>query len=864
MKYLDNKCKPNKYKIYLNIDINNNIFNGSNLIELIILEKTKNIEFHSQNLNIHNIIIDQIQIEKHNLLFDNNNDIVTIKLDNELNIGVYYLNIIFSGIIDDGYGIIKNSNIIYTRFEPNYARKCFPCWDEPNYKVQYSMSIEINNPTYQVLFNTDPSSSKQNGNQVLYQFLETIPMSTYVSSFIIGQYYYIEKISKHNIRLRVYIPNDINKEDQVGDFALDTGIKALDFITDYYAINFPYNKIDFIPIHNVDVRGMENYGLIFYDSKYLLYNKKSSTIEHLIGTANVIAHELVHQWFGNMVSINKWDELWLKESFAKFFEYFIIDNIYPEWNINSFFVNNLFRTFEFDSISLKPIKIKIKHNKHILQIYDEITYYKGATLLFMLQNYLGNEYFKNCIRNYLIKYKHQSTTSKSFIECLVENLDSNQKEQVNNMIKSFILNKGIPIINLDNQNINIEPFDSKKFIYNIIHNKDIFYNKSNYDWTIPIKLSSTKYLICNSNIDSFNIFNLSKQIPINNNKLYCYYRIAYNDEQFEQVLTNIDKLSTESHMSIINDLFICGIFKLSDFNYWIKYTSSLLINLNKYNNIVQIDYHLIKYLSVNIFYVSDLLKSDFIKNYYSQLVIDNCQNKFKILILNLFDTLIDKLAMLFKIDDLKTYENIDPLKDNLNKLKLLFLILDIDNSKSDLIIKYLYDNKKFDLSPDLNKIIFKKKIKNNIDNIDIYIGLIDNYNHLIDQIITSFAYIENKKVLNEILNIYFGSNKLNITLSQIHNFINKNNYFAKIFTNYFINNYDNFIQKINLDSKSFIDTIHIIILNLDDIDIIANLFKKLNSIDNTQFIIKLTQSKNILFKRLYQKINLIELLNEII
>jgi hypothetical protein len=425
------------------------------------------------------------------------------------------------------------------------------------------------------------------------------------------------------------------------------------------------------------------------------------------------------------------------------------------------------------------------------------------------------------------------------------------------MVESFILNKGIPIINLDHKNIIIEPFDSKKFINNKINNKDLFFNKSNYDWTIPIKLSNTKYLICNSNIESFDIFNLSKQFPINNNKLYCYYRIAYNDEQFEQILTNINKLSSQAHMSIINDLFICGIFKLSDFNYWIKYTSTLLINLNNINDIDQINFNLIKYLSTNISYIDDIIKGDFIKNYYSKLVIDNCQNKFKILIHNLFDNLINKLAILLKIDDIKTYENIDPLNNNLNKLKLLFLILDMNYPKSNYIIDYLYNNQRFDLSPDLNKIIFKKKITNMKNLIDMI------NNNFKEQIINSFAYIKNEKLLNDILNMYFGKNDINITISHIHHMLNTNNYFAKIFTNYFINNYDEYIKTIHLDTKAYINTLHHMVLNLDDIEIIENLLKKLNSIDNNRFIVKIKQSKNILFKRLYQKINLIELLNQI-
>jgi hypothetical protein len=177
--------------------------------------------------------------------------------------------------------------------------------------------------------------------------------------------------------------------------------------------------------------------------------------------------------------------------------------------------------------------------------------------------------------------------------------------------------------------------------------------------------------------------------------------------------------------------------------------------------------------------------------------------------------------------------------------------------KSNYIIDYLYNNQRFDLSPDLNKIIFKKKITNMKNLIDMI------NNNFKEQIINSFAYIKNEKLLNDILNMYFGKNDINITISHIHHMLNTNNYFAKIFTNYFINNYDEYIKTIHLDTKAYINTLHHMVLNLDDIEIIENLLKKLNSIDNNRFIVKIKQSKNILFKRLYQKINLIELLNQI-
>lgn len=337
-------------------------------------------------------------------------------MNDYLIIGNHILEIYFRGKFSNGDGLLKNIHngtgrtVVYTRFEPNGARKCFPCFDEPQFKTKYNMKIQINDSSYNVLYNTDPKMISHINNKILYTFEETIPMSSYLSAFIICKYYFIEGITKDGIRMRVYIPNDKQNREDLGKFALDTGIKCMDLMTEYYQTPFPYNKIDFIPIDDTDVSGMENYGLIFYYIKVLLLDKLESTIDDKIKTANVIVHELAHQWFGNMLTLSKWDELWLKESFANFFEYYFVDKIFPKWNIKSIFVLKNLNTFELDSVASRQLNAKINDKNHVSQIYDKLTYFKGSMLLSELLNYFGDELFRTCIRKYIIKYKHNIIT----------------------------------------------------------------------------------------------------------------------------------------------------------------------------------------------------------------------------------------------------------------------------------------------------------------------------------------------------------------------------------------------------------------------------------------------------------------------
>jgi len=567
MKYINKKCIPILYNIYLDIDLLNDKYNGYNIININIIEPTNNIQFHAQTLNFTKILLNDQPIT--NIFIDSENDIYTIQLNSNIS-GDCVLKLYFTSNFDEGSGIVKINNIIdnrtfiYTRFEPNFSRKCFPCWDEPCFKVKYKMKIQINDPTYKVLFNTDPINISSNNNLVLYEFQESIIMSSYVSSFIIGKFNYIESHSNDNIRLRVYIPDDLPLD--VGSFALDYGVKMLNYATEYFNISFPYNKIDFIPIDNVDVRGMENYGLIFYDSDYLLYDKKISTLNHKIGTAHVIAHELVHQWFGNLISIINWNELWLKESFAKFFEYIIVDAIFPNWDVKSNFLNLLYNTIEIDSIGGNSIKINILSNKHIIQIYDDITYMKGATLLFMLNNYLGTDYFKKAIQNYIFKYKHSVINSESFIESLCQ--EHPEKELIKKMINEYITNKGLPILTI-NEKFNIFQFNSVSFINNILDKKSIFNNNKISSWILPIYANNFKQLISDNNSFSSNF--------IYNNNLFGYYIIVYDKYHFDLLINNFVNISQIEHISILNDIYLMCIYNISPVNYFITYVT-LLIN----------------------------------------------------------------------------------------------------------------------------------------------------------------------------------------------------------------------------------------------------------------------------------------------
>lgn len=868
MRYLYDKIIPESYDIYLNIDLKNDKYVGHNKINIEVKKETKKIEFHGKQLKIESIYLDDKEVNKY--IYDEENNIYILELQDKIKIGKHILLINFKNEIltikTGGAGFIKHTvagkegndrTVYYTQFEPNYARNCFPCWDEPNYKVKYNMKIEINDSSYEVLSNTDSENIEnieKDKNKIIYKFAETIPMSTYVSSFVIGKFNYIEQFTDDKIRVRVYVPKDIKEYKTISKYALDTSVAVMNFLTTYYKYPYALKKIDLIPIDNTSATGMENYGLIFCDLPFLLYDKKISTTDYIIDIALLIAHEIAHQWFGNLITMDKWNELWLKESFARFFEIYVIDKLFPSWKIKSNFITKLFDTQLFDSLSTKSIIENIKHNNHIHQIYDTITYDKGGAVLFMIMNYVGEDNFRNSIISYLKKHEYKNTTSNDFIKSLIHSLSDEKKISVKAIIKSFLNNKGMPLVIINDSNIEVVPFNTPLLIKNSINNKYLFDNMHNTKWSIPINKSNigkSEFHVLKEKDEDIDLSNLF----IVNDKTANYYRICYNEKQINILLKNINRLDSKQHISILNDLFVLSLYKICSFNYWIYYIMGLVDYLMTLYQTEQFDYYLIDVIKNNIKYLNNLLettkKSSIVK------------------ILNdIFNNLIKHLTSVFKADDKNTYINMNVTTDNINYNQMLILLLDI-NSKNNLnIITYLFNNKLFTIFGEINYMIFKHIIKQNLEeNMVIIKDLINDktYSWLKHIIVCSYIYSPDNKNIDYIFDLWMEQPKDNLLEhSDITELFNINKYFTEKYTNYFINNYDKYISKISVDSSIFTKILKKLILAQTEPNQIELLFKFIkNANHNDKYIIVANQHKQLLFNKLFLKENAITIINNV-
>jgi puromycin-sensitive aminopeptidase len=429
----------------------------------------------------------------------------------------------------------KEKNLLATQFESHHAREVFPCIDEPEAKATFDLTL--NTPKGQtVLANTPVKTTITNSKYQVTTFETTPKMSVYLLAFVIGDMKYLEAKTKDGVLVRTYsTPANVN----LNKFALEVAVKCLEFYNDYFDLPYPLPKCDLIALPDFASGAMENWGCITFREQCMFVDPKNTSLHTKQYVAMVVAHELAHQWFGNLVTMRWWTDLWLNEGFASWIEYLAIDKLFPEWQMwTQFITDEQQGALRLDGLdNTHPIEVPVKHPDEIRSIFDTISYCKGASAIHMLHEYLGPEAFRDGLRHYLKTHAYQNTDTIDLWKALAET----SQQPVEDFMDMWTSQPGFPIIHA---NINSKMLQAEQERY---YTNPAQKDRADTLWQIPLNAPLEPALLTKQT-QKWSLDN-DKPLKLNAGQ-GGFYRVAYDHEY----LVKLAKLVPKNHFSPLDRL----------------------------------------------------------------------------------------------------------------------------------------------------------------------------------------------------------------------------------------------------------------------------------------------------------------------
>lgn len=505
----------------------------------------ESISLHSKGLTIQSATIDNQPADVSFGEFDE------LRLSQpSLENGNHTIHIIFSGNITDAmHGLYPcyfthdgvKKQLFATQFESHHAREVFPCVDEPAAKAEYDLTL-ITRPGITVLGNMPVKFQKENGDSLTTTFEKTPRMSSYLLAFVIGELHKKSARTKSGVEVNVWATPAQNENTL--DFALDIAARSIDFYDKYFGVKYPLPKSDHVALPDFSSGAMENWGLITYRESCLLADPELTPESSRRFIATVIAHELSHQWFGNLVTMQWWNDLWLNESFANMMEYVAIDALQPDWRMwEDFATNEVTAALRRDSLDgVQSVQADVNHPDEISTLFDPaIVYAKGGRLLVMVRKLIGEEAFRAGLKSYFEKFAYKNTVGND----LWQELESASGQPIVNLMNAWISQPGLPIISVSSSH-NTAILSQERFFIGEHQPSDAL-------WPIPLFANQPLNVkILNQKETTVSI---EKPLQLNCG-LSAHFITKYDQSTREYLLKNITELPTLDKICILQDATI--------------------------------------------------------------------------------------------------------------------------------------------------------------------------------------------------------------------------------------------------------------------------------------------------------------------
>ena len=542
---------PSAYRIFITPDLESATFAGRVEIDVEITELTSEVRLNAIELDLSaaTLTTSGTAHRSIDLRLDEEYEVATYTFDAPLPAGSAVLEIAFSGILNDQlHGFYRSTytdptgvkhTIATTQFENTDARRAFPCWDEPAFKATYQVNLTV--PSHLAAYSNAPISSNTDlGNgQRTVNFSPTMKMSTYLVAFIIGPFEETEAIDVDGVPLRVVFPIG---NAHLTAHALEAGAFALRFFSDYFDIPYPGEKLDMVAIPDFMQGAMENLGCITYRMSDLLIDRAAASLAEMDRVAHVVLHEIAHMWFGDLVTMEWWEGIWLNEAFATFMQVLCQDAFRPQWKVWVSFCASRDLALDIDGLhATRPVEYEVVSPSDTEGMFGRLTYEKGAAVLRMLEQYLGAETYRDGIRHYLRKHSYANTRTTDLWDAIEEVSGA----PVRDVMNTWILQGGYPLVTLRDGLISQIPF-----AYGPATGESLIGSS----WKVPVMTRSLKGGAINVHLLEDDPISIADDAPVVLNAAGSgYFRSRYGVTESAALADHIDELDAIERAVLLSD-----------------------------------------------------------------------------------------------------------------------------------------------------------------------------------------------------------------------------------------------------------------------------------------------------------------------
>jgi aminopeptidase N/puromycin-sensitive aminopeptidase len=553
-------ARPDNYKLTFTPDLEKATFEGDETIAIRVLKPTSEITLNAVDIDFHEVSITSAgSSQKAKVTPDKDKEMVRLAVEKPLAAGTATIHITYTGILNSemrGLYLGKDDQghkYAASQFEATDARRAFPSFDEPDYKATFDITAVADKGQVAISNYKIASDMPGPGDKHTVKFATTAKMSSYLAALVVGNFEYIEG-SADGIPIRIY---STPGKKEMGKFALETAEYVVSYFNKYFGIKYPYGKLDLIGLPDFSAGAMENVGCITFREVVLLIDDKQGSVGLKKTIAFVTSHEIAHMWFGDLVTMKWWDDVWLNEGFATWMEDKPLQKWKPEWNFDLDDVSGTGGTLNVDALAnTRPIHQAAETPGQIQELFDGIAYGKAASVLRMLEAYLGEETFRAGVNAYLQKHQYGNATADDFWDAQAKT----SGKPVDKIMPTWVKQAGAPILNVKAQcsgNSTSVTLAQQRYYFD----RSKFEAANDQLWQIPLCLrgsasgTGAKCELMTRKEETFTLPGCSTWVLPNANAT-GYYRTGYQPDAVRALATDAEtKLTPAERIALENDIW---------------------------------------------------------------------------------------------------------------------------------------------------------------------------------------------------------------------------------------------------------------------------------------------------------------------